>query len=150
MTYILIIWTASEKELLAFHQRFNQFHPTINLTLNKSYSHINFLAITIYIKNGTIQTSIYQKPTGHPAYLWWDSFHPHHIKKSIVFSWICSNLDYRNKHIHSLQKTFVNQEYNPHVIDHQIHRATQILRDTLLEYKEKTEHNRLPIVVTYN
>ncbi|OCT65786.1 hypothetical protein XELAEV_18042034mg [Xenopus laevis] len=98
---ILIIWTASEKELLAFHQRFNQFHPTINLTLSHSYSHINFLDTTIYIKNGTIQTFLYQKPTGHPAYLMWDSFHPHYIKKSIVFSQalrynqIFSNLDDR-------------------------------------------------------
>ncbi|OCT74811.1 hypothetical protein XELAEV_18033798mg [Xenopus laevis] len=65
---MLIIWTVSEKELLAFHQRFNQFHPTINLTLNHSYSHINFLDTTIYIKNGTKPTSLYQKPTGHPAY----------------------------------------------------------------------------------
>ncbi|OCU01161.1 hypothetical protein XELAEV_18006947mg [Xenopus laevis] len=32
------------------------------------------------------------------------------------------------------------------VIDDQIHRATQIL----LDYKEKTENNRVPIVVTYN
>ncbi|OCT57295.1 hypothetical protein XELAEV_18003671mg [Xenopus laevis] len=65
--------------------RFNQFHPTINLTLNHSYSYINFLDTTI--KNGTIQTSLYQKPTGRPVYLMWDSFHPHRhqIKKSIVF-----------------------------------------------------------------
>ncbi|OCT78080.1 hypothetical protein XELAEV_18029180mg [Xenopus laevis] len=116
---ILIIWTASEKELLAFHQRFNQFHPTINLALNHSYSHIIFLDTTTYIKNGIIQTSLYQKPTGRPAYLMWDSLHPHHIKKSIVFrqalryNQICSNLDDRNKHLHSLRKTFVNQGYHP-------------------------------------
>ncbi|OCT87692.1 hypothetical protein XELAEV_18021390mg [Xenopus laevis] len=84
--------------------RFNQFHPTINLTLNRSYSHFNFLDTTIYIKNGTIQTSLYQNPTGRLAYLMWDSFHPHHIKKSIVFSQtlrynrICSD-----KHLHSLR-----------------------------------------------
>ncbi|OCT89106.1 hypothetical protein XELAEV_18017724mg, partial [Xenopus laevis] len=147
----------SEKQLLAFQfQRFNQFHPTINLTLNHSYSHINFLDTTIYIKNGTIQTSLYQKPTGCPAYLMWESFHPHHIKKSIVFSQalrysrICSNLNDKNKHLHSLQKTFINQGYHLQVIDDQIDRATQIPRDTLLDYKKKTENNRVPIVVTYN
>ncbi|OCT55572.1 hypothetical protein XELAEV_18000518mg [Xenopus laevis] len=86
----------------------------------------------------------------------WDSFHPHHIIKPIVFSQalrynrICSNLDDRNKHLNSLRKTFVNQRYHPQVIDDQIHRATQIPRDTLLDYKEKTENNRVPIVVTYN
>ncbi|OCT97815.1 hypothetical protein XELAEV_18010046mg [Xenopus laevis] len=112
---ILITWTASEKELLAFHQRFSNS--------NHSYSYIIFFDTTIFIKNGTIQTSLYQKPTGRPAYLMWDSFHPHHIKKSIVFSqalrynWICSNLDDRNKHLHSLRKTFVNRGYHPQVTD---------------------------------
>ncbi|OCT72397.1 hypothetical protein XELAEV_18035377mg, partial [Xenopus laevis] len=83
-------------------------------------------------------------------------FHPHHIKKSIVFSQalrynrICSNLDDRNKYLHSLRKSFVNQGYHLQVIDDQIHRATQIPRDTLLDYKEKTENKRVPIVVTYN
>ncbi|OCT99707.1 hypothetical protein XELAEV_18005490mg [Xenopus laevis] len=58
-------------------------------------------------------------------------------------NWICSNVDDRNKHLHSLRKTFVNQGYHPQVIDEiQIHRATQIPRDTLLDYKEKTENNR--------
>ncbi|OCT58502.1 hypothetical protein XELAEV_18002062mg [Xenopus laevis] len=36
------------------------------------------------------------------------------------------------------------------VIDDQIYIATQIPRDTLLDYKEKTKNNRVPIVVTYN
>ncbi|OCT59104.1 hypothetical protein XELAEV_18001593mg [Xenopus laevis] len=104
---ILIMWTASEKELMAFYQRFNQFHPNINLILNHSYSHIKFLDTTIYIKNGTIQTSLSQKPTGHISH-----------------------------------KAFVNQGSHPQVIDDQIHRATQIPRDTLLDYKEKTENTR--------
>ncbi|OCT91092.1 hypothetical protein XELAEV_18014147mg [Xenopus laevis] len=130
--------------------RCNQFHPPSTLSLT-TLTRINFLDTTIYIKNGTIQTSLYQKPTGRPAYLMWDSFPPHHIKKSIVFSQalrynrICSNLDDRNKHLHSLRKTFVNQGSHPKVIDDQLHRATQIPRDTLLDYKEL-----LPIVVIYN
>ncbi|OCT75897.1 hypothetical protein XELAEV_18031083mg [Xenopus laevis] len=91
-------------------------------TLFWENSHINFLDTTIYIKNGTIQTS-YTK--NQQAVL--------HILCSVI----CSNLDDRNKHLHSLWKTFVNQGYHPQVIDNQIHRATQIPRDTLLNYKEK-------------
>ncbi|OCT57219.1 hypothetical protein XELAEV_18003799mg, partial [Xenopus laevis] len=112
------LFIAQKRTILTFHQRFNQFHPTTNLTLNHSHSHVNFLDTTIYIKNGTIQTSLYQKPTGRPAHLMWDSFHPHHIKKSIG--------------------------YHAQIID------DQIPRDALLDYKEKTENNRVPIVVTYN
>ncbi|OCT76316.1 hypothetical protein XELAEV_18031525mg [Xenopus laevis] len=80
----------------------------------------------------------------------WDSFHPHHIKKSIVFSQtlkynrICSNLYDRNKHLHSLRKTFVNQGYHPQVIDDQIHRATQLSRDSWITKKrQKTTGYRL-------
>ncbi|CAJ0967446.1 unnamed protein product [Ranitomeya imitator] len=40
---ILIIWTESEQQLKMFHEQFNQFHPTINLTLNYSCTEINFL-----------------------------------------------------------------------------------------------------------
>ncbi|OCT99206.1 hypothetical protein XELAEV_18004993mg [Xenopus laevis] len=120
---ILIIWTALKKELLAFHQRFNQFHPPSTLPLTTLTHTSSSLIQPSTSKNGTIQTSLYQKPTGRPAYLMWDSFHPHHIKKSIVFS---------------------------QVIDDQIHRATQIPRNTVLDYKEKTENNRVLIVVTYN
>ncbi|OCT91809.1 hypothetical protein XELAEV_18014865mg [Xenopus laevis] len=133
---ILIIWTASEKELLAFHQRFNQFHPTINLTLNHSYS-------VSWIQPSTSKMEPYKHPYTKNQqavrHFMWDSFH--HIKKSFVFNQalrynqIYSNLDDRNKHLHSLRKTFVNQGYHPQVIDDQIHR---------------TEINRVPIVVTYN
>ncbi|OCT99352.1 hypothetical protein XELAEV_18005130mg [Xenopus laevis] len=141
------------KELLAFHQRFNQFHPTINLTLNHFYSHINFLDTTIYIKNGTIQTSLYQKPTGRPAYLMWDSFHPHDIKKSIVFSQalrynqICANLDDRNKNISIPYGKLL-------LVRDTIRRLLMIKSTEQLRYPEKhswiTENNRVPIVVTYN
>ncbi|OCT82429.1 hypothetical protein XELAEV_18024959mg [Xenopus laevis] len=130
LTYL---WYIDDTLSYGQHQKENYWHSTKDLTystLNHSYSHISFLDATIYIKNGTIQTSLYQKPTGRP--LMWDSFHPRHIKKSIVFSQalrynrICSNLDDRNKHLHSLRKTFVNQGYHPQFIDDQIHRATQI------------------------
>ncbi|OCT86404.1 hypothetical protein XELAEV_18020087mg, partial [Xenopus laevis] len=129
LTYLL--W-AYRREIRSFGDIAKRADLSVYGHLN---SHINFLDTTIYIKNGTIQTSLYQKPTGRPAYIMWNSFYPHRIKKSIVFSRalrynrICS--DDRNKHLHSLRKTFVNQGYHPQVIDDQIHRATQIPRDTL-------------------
>ncbi|OCT67969.1 hypothetical protein XELAEV_18039265mg [Xenopus laevis] len=83
---IRIIWTASETELLACHQRFNQFHPTINRTLTRTST-----------------------------------------------SWIQPSTSKMEPYKHISYKTFVNQGYHPQVIDDQIHRATQIPRDTLLE-----------------
>ncbi|CAN2387690.1 Reverse transcriptase (RNA-dependent DNA polymerase), partial [Pristimantis euphronides] len=54
---IILIWTDSEQELIDFHKRFNEFHPTINLTMDYSYTEINFLDTTIKIQDNLIQTS---------------------------------------------------------------------------------------------
>ncbi|OCT68214.1 hypothetical protein XELAEV_18039511mg [Xenopus laevis] len=118
-----------QKKNLAFHQRFNQFHPTINLTLNHSYSHINFLDTTIYIKNG--QTSLYQKSTGHPAYLMWDNTTGF---AQTLMTEINISIPYG--------KLLLIRDTIHRLFDDQIHRTTQIHRDTLLDYKEKTENNR--------
>ncbi|CAJ0952396.1 unnamed protein product [Ranitomeya imitator] len=77
---ILIIWTESEPHLKTFHEQFNQFHPTINLTLNYSGTEIIFLDTIIKLQKNKIETSLYQKPIDRPTYLKWDSFHPKHIK----------------------------------------------------------------------
>ncbi|CAJ0954991.1 unnamed protein product [Ranitomeya imitator] len=55
---ILIIWTESEQQLKTFHEQFNQFHPTINLTLNYSCTEINFLDTIIKLQNNKIETSL--------------------------------------------------------------------------------------------
>ncbi|CAJ0940196.1 unnamed protein product [Ranitomeya imitator] len=121
---LLIIWAGSKDDLLTFHNNFNKFHPTIKLSLNVSKTQIHFLDMTIYIKDNAIQTSIYHKPTGRPAYLRWNSFHPRHTKKSIIYSQalryirICSD----SKDSGSLRNTFLQLGYHPLVIDEQIHK----------------------------
>ncbi|CAJ0941151.1 unnamed protein product [Ranitomeya imitator] len=153
---ILIIWTESEPQLKTFHDQFNQFHPTINLTLNYSCTEINFLDTIIKLQNNKIETSLYQKPIDRPTYLKWDSFHPKHIKNSIVYSQairynrICSNPKDRDEHFGRLRKIFLNQGYHPRTTENQITRATRISRNHLLHYKTKEENNRVPLVVTYN
>ncbi|CAJ0965714.1 unnamed protein product [Ranitomeya imitator] len=152
----LIIWTESEPQLKTIHEQFNQFHPTINLTLNYSCTEINCLNTIIKLQNNEIETSLYQKPIDRPTYLKWDSFHPKYIKSSIVYNQairynlICSNPMDRNKHLGHLRKTFLNQGYHPRTIQNQITRATRISRNHLLHYKAKEENNWVPLVVIYN
>ncbi|CAJ0945054.1 unnamed protein product [Ranitomeya imitator] len=106
---ILIIWMESERQLKTFHEQFNQFHHTINLTLNYSCTENNFLDTIIKLQNNEIETSLYQKPIDRPTYLKWDSFHPKHIKNSIVYSQairynrICSNHMDRDEHLGRLR-----------------------------------------------
>lgn len=124
--------------------------------MDYSYTEINFLDTTITIHNNSIQTSLYRKPIDRPTYLRWDSFHPKHIKKSIVYSQairyhrICSSPADRDVHLQQLKRTFLNQGYHPTSINDQIIRATRIPRNQLLQYKEREKTNRVPLVVTYN
>ncbi|CAM4539213.1 unnamed protein product [Lepidochelys kempii] len=60
---IFIIWTHGKEALEEFHHDFNNFHPTINLSLVQSTQEIHFLDTTVLINNGHINTTLYRKPT---------------------------------------------------------------------------------------
>ncbi|OCT72086.1 hypothetical protein XELAEV_18035060mg, partial [Xenopus laevis] len=146
----------TEQKLIQFHEQFNNYHPTINFKLVHSSSHIYFLDTTIYIKDNTLHTTIYRKPTDKPSYLMYDSFHPDHTKHAIIYSQalcynrICSDTSERDQHLETLRKDFIDRGYNPRVIDHNIHRATKVSRSQLLKYKQKRDTDRVPLVTTYN
>ena len=71
------LWTHGEKKLLQFYKDFNSDDPDIHVTMNHSNEEINFLDTTIRLKNNTLQTSLYKKPTYFQTYLHPTSFHPH-------------------------------------------------------------------------
>ncbi|XP_066434994.1 zinc finger protein 154-like [Eleutherodactylus coqui] len=131
---VLIIGTNTQQELIKCHERFNAFSPTINLS---------------------IQTLLYRKPIDRPTYLRWDSFHPKHIKKSIVYSQairynrICFITTDRDEHLYHLKRTFLNQSFHLTLIDDQITRATRIPRSQLYQYTEKEENYHVLLVGTY-
>ncbi|CAM4539231.1 unnamed protein product [Lepidochelys kempii] len=75
---IFIIWTHGKEALEEFHHDFNNFHPTINLSLVQSTQEIHFLDTTVLINNGHINTTLYRKPTDRCSYLHASSFHPDH------------------------------------------------------------------------
>ncbi|OCT62644.1 hypothetical protein XELAEV_18043729mg [Xenopus laevis] len=135
---ILIIWTDTEQKLIRFHEQFNNYHPTIYFKLVHSSSHIHFLDTTIYIKDNTLHTTIYRKPTDKPSYLM-----PYATTESVLTP---------QKGISTLKSSedFIDQGYNPRVKDHNIHRATKVSRSQLLKYKQKRETDRVPLVTTYN
>ncbi|XP_077674347.1 uncharacterized protein LOC144265548 [Eretmochelys imbricata] len=67
---IFIIWTHGKEALEEFHHDFNNFHPTINLSLDQSTEEIHFLDITVLISNGHINTTLYRKLlTAIPTYM---------------------------------------------------------------------------------
>ncbi|OCT84288.1 hypothetical protein XELAEV_18022446mg [Xenopus laevis] len=125
---IFIFWTDTEQELTQFHKQFQDFHPTINLKMSYSPTHIHFLDTNIHIRENTIQL----------PYI------------ALQYNRICSDTTERYHHLKTLKADFINRGYNPMIVDQYVHAATRIPRTHLLQYKQKPEINRVPQVVTYN
>ncbi|OCU02324.1 hypothetical protein XELAEV_18008087mg [Xenopus laevis] len=123
---IFIIWTDTEQELIPFHKQFQDFHPTINLKMSYSPTHIHSG------NNHSHQGKYYSN---------------HHI--ALQYNCICSDTAERNLHLKTL-KVDINRGFNPMIEDQYIHAATRIPRSQLPQYKQKPEINRVPLVVTYN
>nr|XP_048695288.1 dnaJ homolog subfamily B member 13 isoform X5 [Caretta caretta] len=151
-----IIWTHGKEALEEFHHDFNNFHPTINLSLVQSTQEIHFLDTTVLINNGHINTTLYRKPTDRYSYLHASSFHPDHTTRSIVYSQalrynrICSNPSDRDKHLQDLCQAFLQLQYPPAEVKKQIDRARRVPRSYLLQDRPNKENNRTPLAVTFS
>ena len=85
----LMIFSPSElmvKTVKNFMMEFNNFNPNIKFTYEFSEESINFLDLNVKFSSGKLQTSLYVKPTDCHQYLHFQSSHPKHTKKSIVYS----------------------------------------------------------------
>ncbi|XP_073172201.1 uncharacterized protein KIAA0930 homolog isoform X4 [Lepidochelys kempii] len=153
---IFIIWTHGKEALEEFHHDFNNFHPTINLSLVQSTQEIHFLDTTILINDGHINTTLYRKSTDRYSYLHASSFHPDHTTQSIVYSQalrynrICSNPSDRDKHLQDLYQAFLQLQYPPAEVKKQIDRARRVPRSHLLQDRPNKENNRTPLAVTFS
>ena len=66
---IFYIWRHGEGKLIQFIDSLKQFHPTIKVTVNVSHTDINFLDVSVALKDGLIVTDLYTKPTDKHVYL---------------------------------------------------------------------------------
>lgn len=80
---IIIIREHGTNALTELISLFNRFHLSIKFTAHHSPSQINFLDTTVYIENGKLRTTLYQKPTDSQQYLDYTSHHPQHCKRGI-------------------------------------------------------------------
>ena len=149
---IFFIWTHGEKSLKKFMMEFNNFNPNIKFTYEFSEESINFLDLNVKFSSGKLQTSLYVKPTDCHQYLHFQSSHPKHTKKSIVYSQTlrvsraCSQEeDYKN-YCNQMKSWFLKRSYPEHLIDTE-------MKKVKFKSREKTEKSKLkgvPFVVTYH
>ena len=80
-------WIHSDKELDEFFEHANSIHPSIKFTYEVSKTKMSFLdTTTTTVKEGSITTDLFSKPTVKHQYLSPSSCHPKHCVKSIPFS----------------------------------------------------------------
>ena len=79
---IFFIQTHGENSLKNFMMEFSNFNSNIKF----SEASINFLDLNVKFSNSKLQTSLYVKPTDCHQYLHFQSSHPKHQKRSIVYS----------------------------------------------------------------
>ena len=84
---IFMLWTHGSTVLTIFLQHINSFNHTIKLSHQQSHTPINFLDITIPLtKQGTLQSTLYIKPTDKGLLLHHASQHPTACKKGTIYS----------------------------------------------------------------
>ena len=140
----------------SFLERLNTFHPDIKFTHERSKTEINFLDLTVRKAGDRLITDLYCKPTDCPQYLAFNSAHPFHCKKSIVYSQglrvkrLCSlDRDFR-KHIGKLREWFIKRDYPRELIDSQLKRVMEKKRETLFAEPKEKSMSGVPLVVTYS
>ena len=82
---IFFIWTEGEDKLEAFLNRLN-FHPNSKFAHEKSKSSVNFLDVSVIIIDNKFEKDLFYKPTDCHQFLQFNSAHPFHNIKSIVYS----------------------------------------------------------------
>ena len=153
-----MIWTHGSEELEQFTTRANSIHPSIKFTTEISSTRLPFLDVLAGVTETGIRTSLYRKPTDRPTYLMYCSFHPHHIKSSIVFSQlltlkcICSDISDYEHEVKILTQSLLSRGYPYKLISEQVNHASHIVRTKSLtgNSNKNTNEKRISIITQFH
>ena len=141
---IFIIWSHGLDLLHNFINSITKQHSDIIFTSTISTTSVNYLDVTIYLHGGHISTKTDTKSTDTLAFLSYNSFHPRHIKQSIIY-WhflrykrICSSDEIFHNNATKILKYFLARQCPFSDILHNINKVKQIYRHKLLSYTPKS------------
>ena len=112
---IFFTWTEGEDKLEEFLNRFNNFHPKLTFTHEKSKSSVNYLDVSVSTVDRKLKTDLFCKPTDCHSFLHFNSAYPFLNKKSIVciqglgMKMLCSSQLTFQKHVENLKTWFCNR-----------------------------------------
>ena len=136
---IFCVWTDGEESLRDFITHLNNSHQSIKFTEEISHDSVNFLDTTVSLKNGSLITDLYTKPTDTNNYLHYDSAHHPGCKKSLPYSQflrirrICQDEEQFKIHAEKMTNTFIAKGYPKKLVQEALIKAQEKNRETLLE-----------------
>ena len=155
---VFFLWEHGEDKLQEFIENLNKMHSTIKFTTASSKTSINFLDVSVQLKEGKLETDLYVKPTDSHQYLLSSSCHPFHCKKGIPYSQtlrlnrICSSNDFFDKRCNDLELWLIERGHNTKLVHQQVLRGRKFSRDSLLRKKsskQNSEETKLTFNLTY-
>jgi hypothetical protein len=130
---IFLIWLHNRESLVDFFSELNLINPNLKFTFEISDKSVNYLDVTVFKDNDTLQTEIYRKPTDAPSNLLYDSCHPEHVRKALPYSAaarilrICSTSKAKSKHLNIAKLDFLRRGYPIREINSSFARAEEKL-----------------------
>lgn len=154
---ILMIWQGSEITLQLFLTWLNERDPYLKFTSTSSASHLAFLDLNIWAKDGQLITTTYYKPTSRNSLLHYTSFHPRPLRENLPFGQFlrirrnCTQAtDYKNQSA-DLSKKLEERGYPRAIINKTKKRARNQNREALLETVPKDKSDQpITCVTTFN
>ena len=119
----------------------------MKFTTKISSTSLPFLDVLVSVTETGIKTSLCRKPTDRPNYLMYCSFHPHHIKSSIVISQflrlkrLCSDISDYEHEVRNLTQSLLSRVYPYKLISEQINLASHITRTKSLTCNSNKKTN---------
>ena len=147
---IFFIWTSGEESLDNFIEHAQKYSEnqnmksTIKFEVNKSTAAVNFLDVTVSLKDQKLQSNLYSKPTDAFLYLNKASSHPRHVTNNIPkgqfirIRRICSEKADYFSNCNRLCAFFVKRGYDSRFLNKIVGEVSKLDRDSLLEDREKT------------
>lgn len=155
---IFLIWTHGTTELQNFIAHVDSLHPTIRLEFHYSLTHVPYLDTIIYLDiSRRLQSTIYRKPTDKHMLLHYTSYHPLHVKKSIIYTQalryctIISDESNLHRELITLKKIFIARGYPIDLINTYFDKALNFDRNDLLHRDNRpTPHKILPYIAPHH
>lgn len=109
---------------------------------------VEFLDVTTRLENGSVETTMYVKPTDSTRYLDRRSYHSRHTFRGMPYSQfrraaaICSSIDDREYHVHRMEQKFVDSGFKREDLKDARDKALALDRMELLSARAKKADNK--------